>query len=108
MEYPVLPACITALLVMTSPALADLLPNNFWVNSTFESGSNLGQTNGTPTNWTRDGGAAVGINICQVITDNSVSASHSLAGVDDSAVDFGEWRADVSLVGNANPGEVLN
>ncbi len=108
MKCPVLPSCITALLVLTGPALADLLPNNFWINSTFESGTNLGQTNGTPTNWTRDGGAGGGSNICLVITDNSVSSSHSLAVVDDSAIDFGEWRADVSLVGNANPGEVLN
>ncbi|NOS72857.1 MAG: hypothetical protein HOP33_23390, partial [Verrucomicrobia bacterium] len=101
-------ACITALLVVPRPAYAALLPNNFWVNSTFETGSNLGLTNGTPTNWTRDGGAGGGSNICQVIADNAVSSSHSLAVVDDSAIDFGEWRSDVSLGGNATNGDVLN
>ena len=62
--------CIIALLIVTSPARADLLPNNFWVNSTFESGSNLNQTNGTPSNWIRGGDDT---NICQVITNKYVS-----------------------------------
>ncbi len=96
--------CITALLIVTSPARADLLPNNFWVNSTFESGANLNQTTGTPSNWTRDGSDTT---ICQVITDNSVSSSHSLAVIDNNA-SFGEWRSDVSLLGNATNGDVLN
>ncbi len=97
-----------ALLAVVGPARAALLPNNFWVNSTFETGSDLGQTNGTPTNWTRDGGAGGGSNICQVIADNSVSSSHSLAVIDDTTGDFGEWRSDVSLSGNATNGDVLN
>ena len=96
--------CITALLIVTSPARADLLPNNFWVNSTFESGTNLNQTTGTPSNWTRDGGDTT---ICQVITNNSVSSSHSLAVIDPTG-SFGEWRSDVSLNGNASAGDVLN
>ena len=100
--------CISALLIVTSPARATLLPNNFWVNPTFESGSNLDQTNGTPTNWTRDGGAGGGSNICQVITNNSVSSTHSLAVLDTATGDFGEWRSDVSLSGNATNGDVLN
>jgi hypothetical protein len=97
--------CITALLIVANPARADLLPNNFWTNSTFESGLNLNQTNGTPTNWIRDGGDTT---ICQVITNKSVSSSHSLAVIDNAAGDFGEWRSDVSLSGNATNGDVLN
>lgn len=100
--------CITALLIVTSPTRADLLPNNFWVNSTFESGSNLNQTNGTPSNWTRGGGDT---NICQVTTNNSVSSSHSLAVIDNNTgtvQGFGEWYSDVSLIGIATNGQVLN
>jgi hypothetical protein len=97
-----------ALLAIAASARAAVLPNNFWPNPTFESGSNLDQTNGTPTNWTRDGGAGGGADICQVITNNSVSASHSLAVIDNAAGDFGEWRSDVNLGGNATNGDVLN
>src|SRR6266850_1429924 len=96
--------CITALLIVTSPACADLLPNNFWVNSTFESGANLNQTTGTPSNWTRDGSDTT---ICQVVINNSVSSSHSLAVIDNNA-SYGEWRSDVSLIGNATNGDALN
>src|SRR6266446_5936177 len=96
--------CITALLAVTSPARADLLANNFWVNSTFESGSNLDQTNGTPSNWIRGGDDT---NICQVITNKSVSPSHSLAVIDIDGF-FGEWYSDVTLSGNATNGDTLN
>src|SRR6266404_5383850 len=97
--------CITALLAVTSPARADLLANNFWVNSTFESGSTLNQTNGTPSNWIRGGSDT---NIDQVITNNSVSSSHSLAVIDTAADTFGEWYADVLLSGHATNGDTLN
>src|SRR5258706_13999078 len=96
--------CITALLIVTSPARADLLPNNFWVNSTFESGANLNQTNGTPANWTRDGGDPT---ICQVTTSNSVSPGHSLAVIDNNPntiSGYGEWDSDVSLISTEKPG----
>ena len=96
--------CITALLIVTSPARADLLTNNFWVNPTFESGINLNQTNGTPSNWVRGGDDT---NICQVITNNSVSSSHSLAVIDTDG-SFGEWYSDVTLSGNATNGATLN
>ena len=96
--------CITALLAVISPARADLLANNFWVNSTFESGSNLDQTNGTPSNWIRGGDDT---NICQVITNKSVSPSHSLAVID-TGDSFGEWYSDVTLSGNATNGDTLN
>src|ERR1017187_5018 len=96
------------LLLIGSPARADLLPNNFWVNSTFELGSNLDQTNGTPANWTRGGGDT---NIDQVTTNNSVSSRHSLAVVDNDVntiTGYGEWDSDVDLTGNATPGQVLD
>ncbi len=48
-------------------------------------------------------------NICQVITNNSVSPSHALAVMDANPGDFyGEWYADVLLSGNASPGDTLN
>ena len=94
----------TLLLIVTGPARADLLPNNFWINPTFESGTSLGLPTGTPDNWTRDGGDPT---ICEVITDNSVSSSHSLAVIDTTG-SYGEWRSDVSLIGNATNGDVLN
>jgi hypothetical protein len=94
----------TLLLMVTGPARADLLPNNFWINPTFESGTGLGLPTGTPDNWTRDGGDPT---ICEVITDNSVSSSHSLAVIDTTG-SYGEWRSDVSLIGNATNGDVLN
>jgi hypothetical protein len=94
----------TLLLIVTGPARADLLPNNFWINPTFESGTGLGLPTGTPDNWTRDGGDTT---ICEVITDNSVSSSHSLAVIDTTG-SYGEWRSDVSLIGNATNGDVLN
>ena len=98
----------TLLLIVTSSARADLLPNNFWINPTFESGTGLGLPTGTPDNWTRDGGDTT---ICQVTTNNSVSPSHSLAVVDNNVntiTGYGEWRSDVSLIGNATNGDVLN
>lgn len=97
--------CITVLLMATDPARADLLTNNFWLNSTFESGINLNQTNGTPSNWTRGGDD---FTISQVITNNSVSSSHALAVIDPRADSFGEWYSDVALSGNATNGNTLN
>ena len=95
--------CIITLSIVTSPARADLLPNNFWVNSTFESGTNLNQTTGTPSNWIRGGDDTT---ICQVITNNSVSSGHSIAVID-TDVSFGEWYSDVTLSGHASPGDTL-
>ena len=96
-----------ALLLMSNPARADYLRNNFWVNSSFESGLNLDQTTGTVSNWNRGGGDPT---ICQVITDNSVSATHALAVIDSNTSDsgYGEWYSDVALGGNAGDGDTLN
>jgi hypothetical protein len=85
----------------------DLLPGNFWPNSSFESGTNLDQTNGNPTGWNIfDSGSA---SICQVTTNNYVSATHALALVDNDPNSYGSWYSDlVSLSGHANPGDTLN
>jgi hypothetical protein len=105
-------AAITGVMVIDDLSVAraphaDLLPGNFWVNSTFESGSGLDQTNGTPSNWNRGGGDT---SIDQIITNNYSSASHALAVVDANTTDngYGEWYSDVALNGNANPGDTLN
>src|SRR5437016_2099914 len=95
------------LLCGTPLVRADFLPNNFWINPTFELGSNLDQTDGTVSNWNRGGGDST---ICQVITNNSVSSSHSLAVIDtNSGADgYGEWYSDVLLSGHASGGDTLD
>ena len=86
--------------------VANLLFGNFWVNPSFELGSNLDQTNGTVSNWNRGGNTPT---ICQVITNNYTSSNHSLAVIDTNAGDlYGEWYSDVPLSGNASPGDTLN
>lgn len=98
--------CAVTLLMWANPVRADLLPNNFWVNPSFELGTNLGQITGTVSNWNRGGNAPA---ICQVITSNSVSFNHSLALIDTAPGDaYGEWYSDLSLAGNAAPGDALD
>src|SRR5512140_3290870 len=96
-----------ALLLTGNPARADYLPKNFWVNSNFESGINLDQTNGTPSNWNRGGGDPT---ICQVVTNNSVSPTHALAVIDDDTTGsgYGEWYSDLTFSGQAYPGDTLD
>jgi hypothetical protein len=96
-----------ALLLTGNPACADFLPNNFWVNSSFESGTNLDQTDGTVSNWNRGGGDPT---ICQVITNNFVSSTHALAVVDSNtgSSGYGEWYSDVLLASHAGPGDTLD
>jgi len=97
-----------AFMLLGTPLVrAAILPNNFWVNPTFEFGSNLDQTDGTVLNWNRGGGDAT---ICQVITNNSVSSSHALAVIDaNSGGDgYGEWYSDVTLSGHAYGGDTLD
>src|SRR6266404_6319766 len=97
---------LTALLIVAgrSATRADLLPRNFWVNPTFESGANLNVTNGTPMNWNTGGSDPT---ICQVTTNNSVSSSHSLAVIDDDG-SYGEWYSDLTFNGQAFPGDTLD
>jgi hypothetical protein len=95
------------MLLLSIPTRADTLPNNFWVNSGFELGTNLDQTDGTVSNWNRGGGDPT---ICQVITNNAVSPSHALAVIDSNtgSSGYGEWYSDVSLTGHASPGDTLD
>lgn len=96
-----------AFLLLGTPLLhAATLPNNFWVNPTFELGANLDQTDGTVENWNRGGNDPT---ICQVITNNSVSSGHSLAVIDMNDGDFyGEWYSDVTLGDSASGGDSLD
>jgi enoyl-[acyl-carrier-protein] reductase (NADH) len=96
-----------ALLLSCDPAHADFLRNNFWVNSNFENGTGLDQTNGTLVNWERGGADPT---ICQVITNNAVSPTHALAVVDSNSNGdgYGEWYSDVNLAGSASPGDTLD
>jgi len=97
---------LIALLLITGSLQAALLPNNFWINPGFESGENLDQTDGSLTNWNRGGNEST---ICRVITNNSVSASHALAVMDENSGDFyGEWYSDLNLGGQASPGDTLD
>ena len=104
-------ATITGVMVIDDLSVArspmpNLLFGNFWVNPSFELGDNLDQTTGTVSNWNRGGNAPT---ICQVISRNYTSSSHSLAVMDTNAGDFyGEWYSDVSLAGNASAGDTLN
>ncbi|SPE52220.1 exported hypothetical protein [Verrucomicrobia bacterium] len=93
------------LLVAGNPARGQPLPNNFWPNSTFESGTNLDQTNGTPTGWVQNGSDPT---ICQVTTNNYVSPTHAIMVNDNDSLNYGEWDAYVSLAGIANPGDTIN
>ena len=101
--------CLTALLILTgaSAGRAALLPNNFWVNSTFESGTGLNQTDGVLTNWNRGGGDPT---ICAVITNKFVSSGHALAVIDNNTTGsgYGEWYSDVPLTGHASEGDTVN
>jgi hypothetical protein len=90
---------VIGLLFVPASLRAQLLPGNFWVNSDFET-----LTAGLPNNWNQGGNDGT---ICQVSTANSVSPTHSLAVIDNSTTGYGEWYSDVSLSGNANPGDTV-
>jgi hypothetical protein len=82
-----------------------VVSGNFWVNSTFESGTSLDQTNGTPSNWNRGGSDS---SITQVTTNNYTSPTRALAVVDSNTSGYGEWYSDVLLSGHARPGDLLD
>jgi hypothetical protein len=84
-----------------------LLSGNFWPNPSFELGSNLDQTNGVPTGWNSyNSGSPI---ICQVTTNNYVSASHALALVDNDPLNYGSWYSTpVPLPGTILPGSIVN
>jgi hypothetical protein len=93
-------------LSMATPQAPAILPGNFWPNATFEAGTNLNQTNGTPTGWVRNGDDST---ICQVITNNYTSPTHALAVIDPETSNYGEWDADLALTSsNAVPGDLID
>ncbi len=87
-------------------AKADILANNFWPNPNFESGVNLNLTNGTPTSWNKGG---IDTTIDQVETNNFVSPTHSLAVIDNSTSNYGQWYSDFIRLTpvNASSNDVL-
>jgi hypothetical protein len=106
------PAGTTGALVVDDLYIAraptpELLPGNWWPNSSFEVGTNLDQTNGVPAGWNLfNSGSSY---ITQVTTNNYVSATHALEVVDNDPVNYGSWYSDqVSLSGHANPGDFIN
>src|ERR1700720_4202736 len=107
MNVRVLLSCLNVLLIGAGLARADFLPNNFWPNSTFESGTNLDAADGsgTPTGWVRNGSDPT---ICQVTSNNYVSPTHAIMVNDQDPANYGEWDSYVSLAGLANPGDSIN
>ena len=94
-----------ALFSVSTSLRAAVLVGNFWPNPTFEAGTNLDQPTGTPDFWNRGGADG---SILQPSTANSVSPTHSLSVIKPAAGPFGEWYADLSLVGIAGFGDTLN
>lgn len=91
-------------LSVAAPPAPPILAGNFWPNPTFESGSNLNQTNGVPTGWVANGNDT---GICQVTTNAYSSPIHALALIDNDTNGYGEWDADLQLGTNASPGNTL-
>lgn len=92
-----------ALFFVSTSLRAAVLIGNFWPNPTFEAGTNLDMASGTPDFWNRGGSDGT---VNQVSGANSVSPTHSLAVIDNSA-GFGEWYSDFNLAGSANVGDTL-
>jgi hypothetical protein len=65
-----------------------LVSGNFWANSTFELGSNLDQSDGTPANWNRGGSDG---SIDQVTTNSFKEPHPCPGGRGSSDSGYGEW-----------------
>lgn len=89
---------------LTKPPQPVLQKGNLWPNSTFEEGSDLNNTTGTPSGWKRGGNNP---KLLEVSFDNSVSPTHSLAVNDTDPAGFGEWYSDFVLAGRAAAGDLL-
>src|SRR5208283_5510514 len=98
-------AVTLTLLVAGNPARGQPLPNNFWQNSTFESGTNLNTPTGTPTGWVRNGSDPTIDQVTPVSLPDSTNAI--MVNYQDTA-NYGEWDSYVSLAGVANPGDTIN
>lgn len=93
-----------SLLFVPASLRAQILPGNFWVNSTFESGVDPLLVTGIPDNWNRGGADGT---ILQWSTANSVSPTHSLGVIKPVAGSYGEWYSDVSIFGLAGFGDTV-
>ncbi len=107
MYYKLMRLCAATLLLAPGAVHADSLPNNFWPNSSFESGTNLDSADGsgTPAGWVRNGSDPT---ICQVTSNNFVSPTHAIMVNDTDPANYGEWDSYMSLAGLANPGDTIN
>ena len=100
-------AVTLTLLVAGNPARGQPLPNNFWPNSTFESGTNLGAPDGsgTPTGWVRNGSDPT---IDQVTPVSLPDSSYAIMVNDQDTGNYGEWDSYISLAGLVNAGDTIN
>ena len=93
--------------VARHPVPPTVLAGNFFPNPTFEEGAQLDNpTLALPAGgWQRGGNDSA---IDQVITNNSVSPSHSLALSDNNESGYGEWYLFLSLSGMVTNDDVLD
>ncbi|MGK0190300.1 MAG: hypothetical protein ACI9R3_006123 [Verrucomicrobiales bacterium] len=92
-------------LSIAAPVAPQVLSGNFWHNPGFEEGAGLDAPDGAVTGWNRGGSLGT---ICEISTANSISPTHALAVVDESADGYGEWYADLALEGIAESEDRLN
>jgi hypothetical protein len=100
-----------ATLLAAGSALCQPLPNNFWPNSTFDSGTDLGAANGagTPTGWVRNGSLSGSLNVIDQVTNVDLPNSTNAIMVNDNDPNnYGEWDCAVPVAGVVNPGDTIN
>jgi hypothetical protein len=100
-------AVTLTLLVAGNPARGQPLPNNFWQNSSFGSGTNLNAPDGsgTPTGWVRNGSDPT---IDQVTPVSLPDSSYAIMVNDQDTGNYGEWDSYISLAGLVNAGDTIN
>src|ERR1039458_7676157 len=100
-------AVTLTLLVAGNPARGQPLPNNFWPNSTFGSGTNLAAPDGsgTPTGWVRNGSLTT---IDQVAPVSLPDSSYAIMVNDQDTLNYGEWDCNINIAGLVNAGDTIN
>ena len=95
------------LLLTANLAFSLSLPNNFWPNSSFESGTNLDAPDGsgTPTGWVRNGSDT---NIDQVTPVLLNDSTNAIMVNDNDPNNYGEWDSYISLAGLVQAGDTIN
>jgi hypothetical protein len=102
-----------ATMLVAGPVFSQPLPNNFWPNSHFDNGTNLGDPDGsgTPTGWVRNGSFPSGsLNVIDQVTNVDLPDStnaimvNNLSGADN----YGEWDCAVPIAGVVNVGDTIN